>query len=578
MIKNRKIVTKLYLVISPLLVLLISGAVYFYYAELNIYRQAKEMYYDQLYTIQTALLSADRDFYQANTAEQQIYFSSTVDSKENYLKEYNENVEQTGERLKEALGVSKKDKELLNEFQTEKAEGTFAENTATLEEDLEKWYATYDPATGKGDYEKKQEYFQDIRGKLDILQQITEEYSTKKGADLQSEIQRVCREVFAGTVIIVIAAWFYTFFVARYLKYNMKKITKGMNALSDSDLSTDIVQIDSKDELGQLSQSAGKMLHNLRKVVEMMKKSSDELDQANGEMSEMTMSSTNSMSEINVAISEMAISITQQAADTESIAGKMNELNGAMERSCASTENLSGASNQINKLTREGLDVVNELQELTKKSVESFDSIFTVMDAISVSSGRIGEASSLISSIAEQTNLLSLNASIEAARAGEAGKGFAVVAEEIRKLAEQSAESVATIDQMLKELQINAEKADVQSKIVKECVDNQTQSVHHTREKYVEIVNNIEKVDTEIDSLKEVNSELDKDFTSVLDFVSNLSSIAEENAAMTEELTASSNNVVDNMKKMEQSGVLVTQATEQLVEMIQQFKTEEKSA
>ncbi len=578
MIKNRKIVTKLYLVISPLLVLLISGAVYFYYAELNIYRQAKEMYYDQLYTIQTALLSADRDFYQANTAEQQIYFSSTVDSKENYLKEYNENVEQTGERLKEALGVSKKDKELLNEFQTEKAEGTFAENTATLEEDLEKWYATYDPATGKGDYEKKQEYFQDIRGKLDILQQITEEYSTKKGADLQSEIQRVCREVFAGTVIIVIAAWFYTFFVARYLKYNMKKITKGMNALSDSDLSTDIVQIDSKDELGQLSQSAGKMLHNLRKVVEMMKKSSDELDQANGEMSEMTMSSTNSMSEINVAISEMAISITQQAADTESIAGKMNELNGAMERSCASTENLSGASSQINKLTREGLDVVNELQELTKKSVESFDSIFTVMDAISVSSGRIGEASSLISSIAEQTNLLSLNASIEAARAGEAGKGFAVVAEEIRKLAEQSAESVATIDQMLKELQINAEKADVQSKIVKECVDNQTQSVHHTREKYVEIVNNIEKVDTEIDSLKEVNSELDKDFTSVLDFVSNLSSIAEENAAMTEELTASSNNVVDNMKKMEQSGVLVTQATEQLVEMIQQFKTEEESA
>ncbi|MGN0291214.1 MAG: methyl-accepting chemotaxis protein [Lachnospiraceae bacterium] len=578
MIKNRKIVTKLYLVISPLLVLLISGAVYFYYAELNIYRQAKEMYHDQLYTIQTALLSADRDFYQANTAEQQIYFSSTIDSRENYLKEYNENVEQTGERLEEALETAKKDKELLNSFQAEKVEGTLAENAATLEEDLENWYASYDPATGKGDYEKKQEYFQDIRGKLDILQQIMEEYSIKKGADLQSEIRRVCREVLAGTVIIVIAAWFYTFFVARYLKYNMKKITKGMNALSDSDLSTDIVQIDSKDELGQLSQSAGKMLHNLRKVVEMMKKSSDELDQANGEMSEMTMSSTNSMSEINVAISEMAISITQQAADTESIAGKMNELNGAMERSCASTENLSGASSQINKLTREGLDVVNELQELTKKSVESFDSIFTVMDAISVSSGRIGEASSLISSIAEQTNLLSLNASIEAARAGEAGKGFAVVAEEIRKLAEQSAESVATIDQMLKELQINAEKADVQSKIVKECVDNQTQSVHHTREKYVEIVNNIEKVDTEIDSLKEVNSELDKDFTSVLDFVSNLSSIAEENAAMTEELTASSNNVVDNMKKMEQSGVLVTQATEQLVEMIQQFKTEEESA
>ena len=95
---------------------------------------------------------------------------------------------------------------------------------------------------------------------------------------------------------------------------------------------------------------------------------------------------------------------------------------------------------------------VTELAELARDLVER-------MDALRVSSGAIGDVTTVVGDIGRQTNLLALNASIEAARAGEAGRGFAVVAEEVGKLAMQSGGSVGRIEVLVREMTDRIEDA-----------------------------------------------------------------------------------------------------------------------
>ena len=250
----------------------------------------------------------------------------------------------------------------------------------------------------------------------------------------------------------------------------------------------------------------------------------------------------------------------------------MNSLSNVVKNSTQSTDTLAATSTKINQVTSEGMNSVNNLLEITQQSNEAFDKIFEVINGISVSTHKISEASNLISAIAGKTNLLSLNASIEAARAGEAGKGFAVVADEIRQLAEQSANSVKTINAMLSDLQSNTSLAESQSVIVKQFVMEQRTSVAGTREKFTDIVKAIQTVDKEVSNLEDVNKTIEKNFVTVIDLVSNLSSAAQENAATSEELTATTDTVATNMNEAHQTGVSVNDLAHELNEIIGDFK------
>lgn len=201
--------------------------------------------------------------------------------------------------------------------------------------------------------------------------------------------------------------------------------------------------------------------------------------------------------------------------------------------------------------------------------------IFELINSTNESAGKIGEASQIIAGISEQTNLLALNATIEAARAGEAGKGFAVVAEEIKKLAEQSASSTEIIDNMLSNLQNNIENMNEKSNLVKTAVLTQVESVAETKNKYMTIVDSIQGINKEIDSLNLISDEMEKSRLRVVDIVSSLSAIAQENAASTEETSATTEEVLATMLSLSEIGDTVDKLSEKLAEIIGKFKLAE---
>ena len=138
-----------------------------------------------------------------------------------------------------------------------------------------------------------------------------------------------------------------------------------------------------------------------------------------------------------------------------------------------------------------GKVMVYELSDKSKAAAEITDILIQNIADVEENSKSIGSIIATISEIAEQTNLLSLNASIEAARAGEAGKGFAVVAEEIRKLADQSAEAGSHIRQIVGVIQQKTQITADSAKRAEEFLKNQAESIEGTVDIFSEINTNV---------------------------------------------------------------------------------------
>ena len=373
-------------------------------------------------------------------------------------------------------------------------------------------------------------------------------------------------------ILVIVIASIGVFVMARSIATGIRTTKNRMDVIATNDLSEEIPENKAKDEIGQMTRSFKTMQENLRDIISVLNKESDELGSSCEVMGTSTREAVGSMDSINNAAGELAITATQTATDIENIANHMTTLDDVMNTSVLSTTALANASDEISKVTKTGMSIVEHLTEVNNQCVSAFDTIFEGIESIEGSSSKISDASALISSIASQTNLLSLNASIEAARAGEAGKGFAVVAEEIRTLSDQSAESVNTINTLLEELQKNTREAMEQSDRVKEFVEKQNSSVSDTRGSFEDIITTVEEVNTAVKGIKTVNEEMAKGFKEISSLIAGLSAASEENAATAEELSATSEMVTKNVNALSDIQDKMDAAANKLTDIVKRFK------
>ncbi|WP_313512392.1 methyl-accepting chemotaxis protein [Pseudomonas sp.] len=273
------------------------------------------------------------------------------------------------------------------------------------------------------------------------LKKVGDAQSLAIGADADTTIT-------AGTLFMIISSvlvgLFSIWLINRNLISPIRQLIEHIAQLSKGNFG-ERVAATRKDELGHLAVAANTLRDFLAETFDKLKLSTRALDTASGEL--------------NAIATLMAQGTHEQFDRTDQVATAMNEMSATAQEVARHAAEASRAADAADQSVHQGDVVMRSTIESITHIRNDISSTAQVIRQLESDSGRIGKVLEVIRGIADQTNLLALNAAIEAARAGEAGRGFAVVADEVRTLAQRTAESTAEIHQIIDTVQTGASNA-----------------------------------------------------------------------------------------------------------------------
>ncbi|SCG83979.1 methyl-accepting chemotaxis protein [Proteiniborus sp. DW1] len=397
---------------------------------------------------------------------------------------------------------------------------------------------------------------------------------TANEGEVLSAIPALQRSIIIFTVVILILSIFITYITGNSITKPLIWAVKGTERIANLDISQDIPEayLKKKDEIGVLAKAIQSLTHSLKEIISEINHSSEQVYAASKELTTATQQSAIAAEEVSKTAEEIARGAADQARNTEEGSAKAILLGESIEKDLEYVKELNTASNKVSGVVNEGLKEIETLSEVIEESNNATKEILEVILKTNESSNKIGQASEVIASISNQTNLLALNAAIEAARAGEAGRGFAVVAEEIRKLAEQSSLSTKSIDEIVKELQINASNAVKTMERVSTIANEQSDSVIKNKDKYMLIADAMKDTEKAVEKLNSSSRKMEVMKNEILDTLQNLSAIAEENSAATQQVTASVEEQTASIQEISSASEGLSSLGEGLNSIIRKFK------
>jgi len=298
-------------------------------------------------------------------------------------------------------------------------------------------------------------------------------------------------------------------------------------------------KVNTRDEIGELSESFIDMRESLKTLVKEITSASDNVTISTKDVLDASKQAEIVANQIAEATSQLALGSDEQAKSVENTFGLVNKIVQSIDEIAANTSRSFESSSKAEQLVRNGVEIVKTQDTKMAESTSAVGEVSEVIFTLNNKTVQVGQIIEVIEGIAEQTNLLALNAAIEAARAGEQGKGFAVVADEVRKLAEESQESIGKIQTIIKDIQSTTNIAVDTAANATEAINEQNEAVQNTSRIFNNILEVVDVITKEIQEIsnftvgvKDAGDHIQQDMERIL-------AVSEETAASTEEVTAS---------------------------------------
>ncbi|GAX90274.1 methyl-accepting chemotaxis protein [Effusibacillus lacus] len=395
------------------------------------------------------------------------------------------------------------------------------------------------------------------------------------GTMYTDEISNEARPIFYRTLLViaiaVMAGAALMYFIVRSITRPLAALTSASEKISEGYLN-ERIDVNSRDELGQLGLSFNKMADSLRTVLVEVNQTATQLAASAEELSASADQTSKATEQIASTIQEVAYGTEQQVQSVEQSVRTVNEMSTGIQQIAVNAQNVSATAIEASGISADGVQAIQTAIRQMESIHQTVTSLAQVVTELGDRSQEIGQIVGVITGIAEQTNLLALNAAIEAARAGEHGRGFAVVADEVRKLAEQSAQSAQQIGQLIATIQDETSKA-VQS------MDSATKEVaagigvvNAAGTSFEQIQNSVDTVVDQIQHVSAASQQMSVGAQQVVKAIDSIEEVTETTAAGAQNVSAAAEEQLASMEEITASASALTNMAEELQKLVQKFK------